>query len=167
MELDSEPYILQQELDPKIRLAEYGVSNEEMEFLIGTQGRSAKGVCWGATRVELNAMTSVQFISWLERKLIENGVEKLVPGVDVIGPMWQERQKEIAYDEYLITDGEQVRILEVQLEEAKAELEKTFDAQYKPPQTPSDLQDQVMRHLCLNPVSPWDTALAQIAGLRH
>jgi hypothetical protein len=35
-------------------------------------------------RVELNAMTTPQFIAWLDRKMIEHGDGKLVPPSDVI-----------------------------------------------------------------------------------
>ena len=34
---------------------------------------------WVGDRVELNAMTSSQFIAWLERKFAEHGVQKVVP----------------------------------------------------------------------------------------
>ena len=49
-----------QEGPGKDKLREYGLGEEEIDFLIG-QGR----------RVELNAMTSDQFVAWLEGKLSE------------------------------------------------------------------------------------------------
>ena len=49
-------------------LRRYGASAEEIDFLL-TQRR----------RVELNAMTSPHFVEFLERKLIENGIGKIVP----------------------------------------------------------------------------------------
>jgi len=164
MGLDTEPYVLQQEKDPKIKLVEYGALPEEIEFLIGSKGKNAKGYYWNGTRVELNAMTSVQFIRWLERKLIENGVEKLVPEIDVLGPIWQEGQRVGAYEAFKATEGERVRAIEAQLHEAKAQLERDFDAQYKIPPTPRDLPEQVKYYLRINPLLPWDAAIVQIAA---
>jgi len=51
----------------------------EIEVLVhddGYRGYSGK-------RVELNAMTADQFVAWLERKLTEHGVTKVVPAEDV------------------------------------------------------------------------------------
>jgi hypothetical protein len=165
MGLQSEPCPpLYQAKDPKIKLAEYGATDAELEFLIGERHRSENKVHWDGKRVELNAMTSPQMIAWLERKLLANGVEKLVPDADLLSPIWQNRQRVRAYDAFKITDGEQVRAIEVQLEEARAQLEKDFDAHYKPPRTPEDLREQVAEYLHLNTLVPWDTAIAEIAG---
>jgi hypothetical protein len=144
MELQSEPYRLSQEKEPKIKLVE-GATEAELEFLIGERHRSGyksrHNFYWDATRVELNAMTSPEIIAWLERKLLENDVEKLVPDMELLGPIWQERQRLSAFETFKVTDGEQVRTLETQLENARAQLETAFGAQYKTPQTPNDLRD--------------------------
>ena len=55
------------------KLREYGLGEEEIDFLI-RQGR----------RIELNAMTSDQFVAWLEGKLAEHGAGKVVPEVEVL-----------------------------------------------------------------------------------
>jgi hypothetical protein len=164
MSLQSEPYQLLQDKDPKEKLCEYGATREELEFLIGDHHGHGKSAYWDATRVELNAMTSVQIIAWIERKLVAHGVEKLVPDVDLLGPIWQEGQRVRAYDAFKISDGEYVRAIEAQLEEARAQLEKDFDAQYKLPRTPEDLQEQVAEYLHLNPLVPWDTAIVALAS---
>ena len=62
-----------QEGPGKDKLREYGLGEEEIDFLIG-QGR----------RVELNAMTSDQFVAWLEGKLAEHGAGKVVPETEVL-----------------------------------------------------------------------------------
>jgi hypothetical protein len=50
------------------KLREYGATADEIEFLCGRK-----------RRVELNAMTSDQFVAWLESKLREHGAGKVVP----------------------------------------------------------------------------------------
>lgn len=52
-----------------------GATLEECEFL----ARPGRYTGWVGQRVELNAMTSDQFIDWIERKLTEAGVRKVVP----------------------------------------------------------------------------------------
>ncbi len=163
MKLQSEPYDLKQKKDPRIKLREYGATRAELEFLIGEQNDSGDKVYWDATRVELNAMTSPQFIAWLERKLLANGVEKLVPDVELLEPIWQERQKHSALEAFKITDGEQVRAIEAQLRNAMAQLETAFAAQYAAPRTPNDLREQVAQHLRGNPLLPWNTAILEVA----
>jgi hypothetical protein len=69
---------------------EYGATQDELRFLLGVSlpdnvdGRNGAG-----RRVELNAMTSRQFIEWLERKLAENGVQKVVPDRQTLGAAWR------------------------------------------------------------------------------
>src|SRR5215472_5309626 len=73
--LDSEPVEYNQRKDPREYLRECGATDEECEFLVE---RAIRGG-WIGRRVELNAMTSSQLIAWLERKLEEHGVKKVVP----------------------------------------------------------------------------------------
>jgi DNA topoisomerase VI subunit B len=76
MNLDSEEVEYRKhKVDPRINLRRCGAMEEECNFLVrrGTFGG------WRGERVELNAMTSNQFIAWLEGKLAAVGVEKLIP----------------------------------------------------------------------------------------
>jgi hypothetical protein len=59
-------------------LRENGATEAEITFMFGDFDalRSTR-------RVELNAMTSPQFIAFVERKLRENGVAKIVPEQDL------------------------------------------------------------------------------------
>jgi hypothetical protein len=75
MALQSEPVAYGSSVDPRLKLDECGANEEECQFLVR---RDASGG-WTGQRVELNAMTSDQFIAWLEEKLGEAGVQKLVP----------------------------------------------------------------------------------------
>jgi hypothetical protein len=162
MNLASEPYIIEQTKDPKERLTEYGVTAEELAFLIGRPHREAYKTYWDATRVELNAMTSPQLIAWLERKLIAHGVEKVVPDVELLAPIWQDRAREAALESFKTANGDKVLDLEKQLADAKSQLEEDFAGQYKAPRTPKDLREQVAEYLTANPLEPWDNAIKSL-----
>ena len=62
--------------DPRSNLTSNGATQEEIKILC--QGE------WYGERVELNAMTSDQFIEWLERKLTEHGVKKVIPNQEIL-----------------------------------------------------------------------------------
>ena len=49
-------------------LRRYGANADEIAYLLEQQ-----------QRVELNAMTSPEFVAFLERKLTENGIRKVIP----------------------------------------------------------------------------------------
>jgi hypothetical protein len=61
-------------VDPSYNLKSNGATEEECEFLV-----QETEYAWEGQRVELNAMTSRQFIDWLEAKLQKHGVTKIVP----------------------------------------------------------------------------------------
>jgi hypothetical protein len=72
-------------IDPKIdldvvadTLEKRGATEDEIDFLLGRDDTNQ------TKRVELNAMTSRQFIDFIARKLEEHGVEKLVPDTEVL-----------------------------------------------------------------------------------
>jgi hypothetical protein len=75
MGLDSESVDYPSGKDPRINLRLSGATQEECDFLV--QGGDSRG--WSGERVELNAMASDQFVGWLEAKLAEAGVRKVVP----------------------------------------------------------------------------------------
>ena len=70
--LDSEPVDYRNQKDPAIRLRECGATEDECDYLVAGE------------RIELNAMDSAQFIEWLEERLDEAGVTKVVPEADVV-----------------------------------------------------------------------------------
>src|SRR5262245_24340350 len=57
-------------------LLQNGATAEEAEFLL-------------RKRVELNAMTSDQLVAFIERKLQEQGVKKIVPNSDLLGETYR------------------------------------------------------------------------------
>jgi DNA topoisomerase VI subunit B len=75
MGLLSEPVSYASGKDPRENLRECGATADECAFLVGRQ--TAGG--WAGERVELNAMTTAQFTAFVERKLAEAGVKKVVP----------------------------------------------------------------------------------------
>jgi len=62
--------------NPIWNLRDNGATEDEIKILYQGSG--------SGERVELNAMTSDQFIEWLERKLIEHRIKKLVPDNDTL-----------------------------------------------------------------------------------
>jgi hypothetical protein len=64
--------------DPRDNLRKNGATEEEIEFLCDNSGPSWAPHFRGR-RVELNAFTSGELISWLESKLVEHGITKVVP----------------------------------------------------------------------------------------
>lgn len=115
------------------RLELNDATEEEIEFLSG--GR----------RVELNAMTSDQFVAFIEAKLEEHGISKVIPD--------EERLAE-AY--VLFKRGAHVRrIVEKILAAEQEELEAA---------APSDLDERLRDYLDENPEVPWEEALAAIVA---
>ena len=80
----------------RARLRNSGATPEECEFLVHQ-------------RVELNAMTSEQFVAFIKRKLAEHGVEKIVPSKQTLDKAYQlferGRRLEEAFDK-MATDLE-------------------------------------------------------------
>jgi hypothetical protein len=108
-------------------LQRHGATPEEIEFLRDR-------------RVELNAMTSRQLVEFVETKLAEHGVAKVIPDDDVI-----EEQARRVIKELLFT-------------KISGELTKQARAADLPP----DLRAQVEAQLEAEPELPWDEAVAQI-----
>jgi len=107
-----------------------GATEEEITFLLDQ-------------RVELNAFTSDHFVAYIERKLAEHAVRKVVPSK----PLLQQTYRAIAHSD----------LAKPAVEQAIAEATKTRVA------VPPDLQKQVADFLEENPDCPWDVAVAKIA----
>jgi hypothetical protein len=65
-------------------LRENGASTADIAFMFRDfdETRSTR-------RVELNAMTSPQFVEFVERKLRENGIEKIIPDEDLLAEVYR------------------------------------------------------------------------------
>jgi len=120
--------------DDKIaeRLRINGATDDEVAFLLNEE------------RVELNAMPSDVFIQFVERKLNENGVAKVIPLAEKLAEAF--------------TTFERGRLAHAAL---KAELERLNK---EPVDVPADLTDRVKAHLAENPAETWDAAVKAIIG---
>jgi DNA topoisomerase VI subunit B len=113
------------------RLEINGATNEEIDFLLS--GR----------RVELNAMTSRQFINFLEEKLAAHGAGKVVPTSDQLADAYRlffrgKRAREVA----------ERALAALPTEECSA---------------PADLEERVRAYLEENPEAAWDDAVTALA----
>lgn len=152
LSLQSEPVEYDGKVDPKINLAECGATEAEQRYLV-SRYTSAPGKWqgddyiaagrWGGKRVELNAMTSDQFIAWLEGKLAEHQVRKLVPTAEVLATAyrraWRRAQVQEAIDQALA------------------------DLQADEVPIPPDLQERIADEIT-GTARPWDDAIYTLAS---
>ncbi len=108
-----------------------GATEEEVEFLL-TQ------------RVELNALTSDQLVGFIERKLDEHGIRKVIPQADLLGDAYR----------LFVNSARLEKIVEKAIEDI--EDQDAIDA-------PVDLGERVAEYLQQHPESRWDAAVAAIA----
>jgi hypothetical protein len=106
-----------------------GATDEEAQFLL-------------RRRVELNALTSDRLVAFIERKLIQHGIQKVVP------------------DDDLLRDAYRLHAKSKRLEEIVAEAIEDFDDDDIT--TPDDLNSRVVAHLEEHPELRWDEAVAAI-----
>jgi len=139
--LDSEPYHLGKS-DPSLNLRENGATEDEINWMITQRGYDS----YHGRRVELNAFTSGNLVRWIEHKLQENGVEKVIPDAGVI---------ESAYRRMLLVSKVNKTIESVIKEEATKAEQISLDAE--------SLIGQVKDMLAQQGELSWDRALALLA----
>jgi hypothetical protein len=138
MDLEAEEVKVEHTAARRYTLAQHGATEEEIEFLTEPDD---DGVCH---RVELNAMTSRQLVDFIEAKLVEHGVEKVVPAN---GALAQHARRMIEQE-----------LTRKALEAAAAEiLQRAADVEL-----PEDLEDRIQELIAEQPAMSWDLALAQI-----
>jgi hypothetical protein len=139
--LQAEEQVHKQNVAPTDKFLEWDddpVSDEEVDFLAGDYSYAKHG--WAGQRVELNAMTSRQFIDWLEKKLREAGVTKVVPKKETLEAAWKRA---------------------VSIHQAQ-KLIDTMDTEAV--KTPKDLEKKVRALLKRQPHLSWDSAVLHIAS---
>ena len=109
-------------------------------FLLGEDGAGTK-------RVELNAMTSDVFIAFLERKLREAGVEKMIPDDDVL----EQHARRLLAQKFA------AEVLEKARPGCEAKAAKT--------KLPGDYRKQIAGVLEEEPDFCWDQAVAVVLGV--
>jgi hypothetical protein len=134
MKLLSEPFATDEDWRAISRtLKRHGATEKEIEFLKDA-------------RVELNAMDSQQFVDFLEQKLKEHGVKKVVPD-----------------DAVMVRHARRV-LAETLTANALKSLRETIQKEAAAIALPEDLRGQVENELAENPALPWDVAVARIIG---
>jgi hypothetical protein len=142
MHLQTELVEFDQIKHPGQKLLDYGgVTREEIDFLIEEWAGHKK---WRGKRVELNAMTSDQFVSWLLSKLDAHGVRKVMPDEKTLEHAWR-RAGVVA--------------------QVNASIDKIRKAPDIMPM-PADLPKRLHELLDEDSVLSWDQALVRIAGRR-
>lgn len=117
-----------------------GATEAEADFLLTDEnGKDRTGY---GKRVELNAMTSAQFVALVEAALIANDVGKVIPADDRLGEAYR-----------LFERGERIR--------------RTFEAAVtgmsaQDIAVPADLGERVRAYLQEHPTASWDEAVAAI-----
>lgn len=145
MDLDPEPY---DPIGKKIK--------DDDKRLLSWQKRSATLKKHGAApeeidylrknRVELNAMPSRMLMEFVERKLIEHGVQKVIPDTSVLAD----------HARHILERAMANDIIEKN--------RKLIEGYPDTVQLPADLYQQVLEALEANPEQPWDLAVADIAN---
>jgi hypothetical protein len=138
MDLEAETVEVKDAAARRETLAQHGATEAEIEFLADPDD---DGMC---RRVELNAMTSRQLVDFIEAKLIEHGVEKVMPENGAL-----EQQARRLIEQALTRKAIEAVTAEIALRAAETEL-------------PDDLEDQVQAMLTDHPEIAWDQALAEI-----
>jgi hypothetical protein len=155
MGLQAEHLVYKQKKNPITALFDCGTTPEERTFLVGQPHYSSKyfdkGKYWDGQRVELNAMSSRLFITWLEAKFEEHGVGKLIPDDETLDIAWQRALMIAKINEAINAVGKEF--------EKKRERKKKA----KVPKAPSDLAERLRELLDIHPELPWDKALVRIA----
>lgn len=138
MNLASEYVSYDHKADPKIALREYGATEEECTFLAAKQLKNGH---WEGQRVELNAMTSGQFVAFIERQLNKHRVEKVVPSTHTL---------------------ERAFLYNKRLQEAQKAINHIFSRADDDIVIPHDLESQIRALLEREPLISWDMAIQRI-----
>ena len=106
-----------------------GATEDEIEFLL-------------RQRVELNALSSEQLVKWIERKLDEHGIKKIMPDKETLARAYRANMRAI---------------------EIKRAVAKMAEEQSDNVEVPRNLNKLVAAFLKENPAISWDAAIATIA----
>jgi hypothetical protein len=138
MNLQSEPVEYDSNVDPGINLRQSGATEDECRYLV----QGMRNGRWFGERVELNAMTSDQFLSWLRQRLDDLGVAKMVPAEEAL---------QAAYRHAL-----QRAYIQKAIDEANANYDRSDVA------IPDALAEEVRQRI-EGTSSAWDDAIFEIA----
>ena len=128
--------------DPTSNLVENGATKEEVAFLYRGYD-PLRGGHWGQ-RVELNAFTSDALVKWIEGKLTEHKIGKVIPDAKVL----EHAYRRAAEAHYINLHSRQL-----------AEAAKVYAAGLG---IPSGLRGEIKRRLRAAPETSWDRTIGQI-----
>ena len=74
-------------IDPRPTLEAYGATDDEIDFLVS--GNNPTTGEFIGQRVELNALVGQDFIDWLDARLVEDGIAKIIPTEEIIESAWR------------------------------------------------------------------------------
>jgi hypothetical protein len=130
--------------DPRPNLRENGATEEEIRFLCSAEDWQG----YYGERVELNAFTSRDLVEWIESKLEENGILKVVPDQDTLATAYR-------------------RAVAIELlQQRTAEISRATHAEAEQTRVPKALAREVRRQLEEDPGRSWDQAVAKCARER-
>ena len=132
--LESEYVSFRNDNQAAANLRENGATPEEIEFLL-------------EQRVELNALASDELIDWLETKLQEHGITKVIPDADTLAGAYRRMRGQA-----LVQDRINAVLSELGSDAAPV---------------PRALAARIARWLNRNPALAWDAALRKIAEADH
>ena len=138
MGLASEAVVYNSNKDPREDILASGGTQADADFLVddGEPGN------WTGKRVELNAMTSTQFVAWLDGRLAELGIEKVIP------------EEEVLVKAYIRAHRLQ------KLEDRIGPIIKAINDEEV--DTPPDLASLIKENLSLDPELSWDEAITAL-----
>jgi hypothetical protein len=126
--------------DPSDNLKENGAAENEVDFLYSPNSRYGR---YSGKRVELNAFTSRDFITWIESKLKMHGIKKVIPAAETLETAYR-RSLQIA------SVREQIEGI---IEAAKQEVNEI----------PKNLTKAVQKALKNDPAKSWDEVVTDMA----
>jgi hypothetical protein len=138
-ELESEEVI--HPTDPADNLELNGATPEEVAFL---RGQLLPDGRYHGRRVELNAFTSDEFVTWLESKLEEHGISKVIPDAATL--------------EYAYRRAAGLRRFRAILKDTLQDVKQYASTL----QVPDDLGDWVKEELSKEPGQSWDQAIENL-----
>jgi hypothetical protein len=124
--------------DPSDNLRENGATEEEIDFLV-TGGNSWSG--YRGQRVELNAFTAESLVAWIESKLRQHRITKLVPDKATLTQSYRRAAAAIRINDQL------PKMVQGAVRDAAAA------------KVPAGLAKAIRRELERDPDMPWDAAL--------
>lgn len=128
--------------DPRECLVRYGATSDELGYLV--TGKNEAGQ-WCGQRVELNAPTAGELVRFVEQRLAELGVSKVVPDSATLGAAYQRAVRIAALQEAVDVQIRRVNQIEVSI--------------------PPGITDTLARSMAEKPAEPWDTSLYRIAKI--